>query len=86
MISIKIDIYYILIVISINMESTYTQSCSNIHSKESELDNYVKQLSPLERGVFEIASGHLGSSFSLLHSIGFIKLYENKESDSAKMH
>jgi len=61
------------------MESAYIPSCS----KESKLDNYIKQLSSLERGVFEIASSHLGSSFSLLHSIGFIKWYENIESESS---
>lgn len=47
------------------------------HSNEdSDLDNYVKQLSTLERAVLEIASDHLCSSFSLRHSIGFIKWSE----------
>ena len=58
-----------------NMESIHL--ITHIHSKENELELYIKQLSSLERNVFEIASGHLGSSFSLLHSIGFIKWSEN---------
>ena len=48
------------------------------YNEDTELDIYLNQLSSIERSVFEIASDHLRSSFSLRHSIGFIKWSENK--------
>ena len=59
------------------MES-HIQSHIQTDTNENELKCYIKQLSSLEYRVFEIASEHLCSSFSLRHSIGFIKWSENK--------
>jgi len=38
-----------------------------------QLDAYVKQLTPMEKKVLQIATEHLETSFSLENSIGFIK-------------
>ncbi len=70
------------------METTLQTIKSHEHSNEdynedTELDNYIKQLSPLEHSVFEIASEHLSSSFSLRHSIGFIKWSENNSKSNS---
>ena len=60
------------------METPLQTIQSHEHSNEdTDLDIYINQLSPLERSVFEIAAEHLSSSFSLRHSIGFIKWSEN---------
>ena len=58
-------------------EQEQEQEQYNEEIKKTDLDIYINQLSSLERSVFEIASGHLCSSFSLRHSIGFIKWSEN---------
>jgi cell envelope opacity-associated protein A len=41
-----------------------------------QLDAYVKQLTPMEKKVLQIAKEHLETSFSLENSIGFIKWKE----------
>ena len=42
-------------------------------SLTEQLDAYVKQLTPMEKKVLQIATEHLETSFSLENSIGFIK-------------
>jgi len=42
-------------------------------SLTEQLDVYVKQLTPMEKKVLQIATEHLETSFSLENSIGFIK-------------
>ena len=43
-----------------------------------EVDEYIAQLSEQERIVLDIAKVHLGSSFDIRKSIGFIE-WKNKE-------
>ena len=40
-----------------------------------QLEDYVQQLTPVEKKVLQIAKEHLESSFSLEHSIGFQKWF-----------
>lgn len=41
-------------------------------------DAYISQLSPLERSVHRIAKSHLGTSFNLRKSNGFLKWISKK--------
>lgn len=41
-------------------------------------DAYISQLSPLERSVHRIAKSHLGTSFNLKKSNGFLKWISKK--------
>lgn len=43
------------------------------------MSNYIDSLSESERKALEIAKEHLGTSFSLEKSIGFIKFNKKKE-------
>jgi len=50
---------------------------------ESELvDAYISQLTEQEKLVLEIAKDHLGSSFTIEKSIGFIEWLQNRQLDS----
>jgi len=40
---------------------------------QAQIDAYIKQLTPMEKKVLQIAREHLETSFSLENSIGFIK-------------
>ena len=42
------------------------------------LIEYLESLSPIERTAMEIAKRHLGSSFNILKSNGYIKWSKNK--------
>lgn len=44
-------------------------------------EEYLKTLSEKERKSYEIAKDHLGSSFDLVKSNGFLKWKKEKESD-----
>ena len=58
------------------MHSSKSQSKSMEHSPEPELvdvDAYYKQLTPFERRTCDIAREHLGSSFDLARSNGFLR-------------
>lgn len=48
------------------------------------LDAYIKQLDPKELIVYEIAKDHLGSSFNLELSIGFIQWQKTYKSNEKK--
>jgi hypothetical protein len=51
-----------------------SSSSSSQPSLEEEEENlYLSTLTPLERIAYDIAVEHLGSSFSLRKSVGFIK-------------
>lgn len=41
------------------------------------MDKYIYSLSPNEKKALEIAKDHLGTSFSLVKSIGFINSEKN---------
>jgi competence protein ComGC len=47
---------------------------------EEEEEEYLKTLSEKERKAYEIAKDHLGSSFDLVKSNGFLKWKKEKES------
>ena len=40
---------------------------------QKEIDDYIKSLSEIEHKAYEIAKEHLGSSFDITKSIGFLK-------------
>jgi hypothetical protein len=44
-----------------------------------EIEEYVASLTPLQKKAFDIAKDHLGSSFNIHKSIGFLQWKENKE-------
>jgi len=41
--------------------------------KDTTTDAYILQMSPLELSAYRIAKGHLGTSFNLRKSNGFLK-------------
>lgn len=45
--------------------------------KESLYDIYISQMTCIEKKAFEIAKEHLGSSFNIDRSIGFIEWKKN---------
>ena len=56
------------------MHSSKSQSKSMEHSPELvDIDAYYKQLTPFERRTCDIAREHLGSSFDLARSNGFLR-------------
>jgi len=56
------------------MHSSKSQSKSMEHSPELvDVEAYYKQLTPFERRTCDIAREHLGSSFDLARSNGFLR-------------
>lgn len=56
------------------MHSSKSQSKSMEHSPELvDIEAYYKQLTPFERRTCDIAREHLGSSFDLARSNGFLR-------------
>jgi len=48
---------------------------------QAQIDAYIKQLTPMEKKVLQIAREHLETSFSLENSIGFIKWQAAQQQD-----
>jgi transcriptional regulator CtsR len=46
---------------------------------EEHIDEYLSTLSEQEKKVLEIAIEHLGSSFDIVKSIGFLNWYDNQK-------
>ena len=45
---------------------------SDQEAKEAKIQKYIESLTPIEKKTYLIAKDHLGSSFDIEHSIGFI--------------
>tara|TARA_Y100000591_G_C21814521_1_gene689859 strand:+ start:93 stop:269 length:177 start_codon:yes stop_codon:yes gene_type:complete len=58
------------------METTRTYEISN--NSESDINDYIRQLSPQEKKVLEIAREHLETSFNIEKSIGYMRWKQNK--------
>ena len=58
------------------METTRTYEISN--NSESDINDYIRQLSPQEKKVLEIAREHLETSFNIEKSIGYMGWKQNK--------
>lgn len=58
------------------METTHTYEISN--NSESDINDYIRQLSPQEKKVLEIAREHLETSFNIEKSIGYMRWKQNK--------
>lgn len=52
--------------------------------ESSKCDQYVESLSPKEKQAYEIAKSHLGSSFDLNKSLGFIKWFSELNETTKK--
>ena len=50
-----------------------------MQEQSSDVQMYIKQLSELEKNVLKIAEEHLGSSFKITKSIGFINWKKKQE-------
>ena len=48
-------------------------------SKEAQVDKYLDSLNELEKKTLEIAKSHLGTSFNLKKSVGFLKWKESQD-------
>jgi len=47
--------------------------------EETDINNYINQLTPMERKVLNIAQSHLETSFNIVKSIGFQEWKKHKE-------
>jgi hypothetical protein len=45
---------------------------SDQEAKEAKIQKYIESLTPIEKKTYLIAKDHLGSSFDIEHSIGFM--------------
>lgn len=54
------------------------------HKTKTFVKEYVNTFTEKERKSYEIAVSHLGSSFNIEKSIGFINWYKNKSSETIK--
>ena len=59
------------------MESSKSDTTASQYTIEQTVQMYLDSLSPKERKAYEIAVNHLGSSFSLVKSLGYIKYTGN---------
>jgi hypothetical protein len=48
------------------------------HNNNKHAEDYIKQLTPFEQSAHRIAKSHLGSSFSLKKSNGYLKWISKK--------
>jgi hypothetical protein len=48
-------------------------------SKEAQVEKYLDSLNELEKKTLEIAKSHLGTSFNLKKSVGFLKWKESQD-------
>lgn len=63
-----------------DISATTTKPMTNqqMVSTDLEIENYIQSLDELEAKTFEIAKSHLGTSFNIKKSIGFIQ-WKNKQ-------
>jgi len=54
-------------------------STDSTRDKENSLQEYLDSLSEKEKKAYEIARSHLGSSFHLAKSIGYLTWVKNKK-------
>lgn len=66
-----------------DISATTTKPMTNQQtvSTDPEIENYIQSLDELEAKTFEIAKSHLGTSFNIKKSIGFIE-WKNKQSST----
>jgi hypothetical protein len=60
------------------MEDKEKQQKSEQENEISVTDAYISQMSPFELSAYRIAKGHLGTSFNLRKSNGFLKWISKK--------
>lgn len=66
-----------------DISATSNQPLANqqIIYTDPEIESYIQSLDELEAKTFEIARSHLGTSFNIKKSIGFIE-WKNKQSST----
>ena len=67
-----------------NNTNTNTNTKSNIDTVDMDMNEYLlieylESLSPIERTAMEIAKRHLGSSFNILKSNGYVRWIKNNK-------
>lgn len=50
----------------------------------NDIEDYLNQLNDFEKKAYDIAKNHLGSSFDIEKSIGYLTWLEKKKHDSSK--
>jgi hypothetical protein len=55
------------------------ESKEQVENNKSIIDLYLDSLSPRERRAYEIARDHLGSAFSLVKSVGFVRFLDKNK-------
>lgn len=73
-----IKIYYFIIIEKMNAENQMELK-SNINLEKELMDKYIKTFSKKELQSYEIAKNHLGTSFQLEKSNGFLKWKKQQE-------
>ncbi len=71
-----------------NISTNATTTTTNSNTSDIDMDmtmseyllvEYLESLTPIERTAMEIAKRHLGSSFNILKSNGYMKWVKNKK-------
>jgi len=60
------------------MKSENKMSQENQNQNQSEISNYINSLTDQEKQTLEIAKSHLGTSFNIMKSIGFLSWKANQ--------
>lgn len=53
-------------------ENKMSQENQNQNQNQQEISNYINSLTDQEKQTLEIAKSHLGTSFNIMKSIGFL--------------
>jgi hypothetical protein len=60
------------------MKSENKMSQDNQNQNQPEISNYINSLTDQEKQTLEIAKSHLGTSFNIMKSIGFLSWKANQ--------
>ena len=61
-----------------NQSPNMNQSPTIQQSQEELVEQYLQEMGPLEKQAYEIAKSHLGTSFNIIKSNGFIQWKKNR--------
>jgi hypothetical protein len=69
--------FYVLLIVKLNYK-LYKHPFKTMDPTEDDVKEYIQQLTEQEKVILNIAKLHLGSSFDMFKSIGFIQWFKDK--------
>ena len=69
-----------MVFITHNMNQSPTLNMNQLQEEQISLlvEQYLQEMGPLEKQAYEIAKSHLGTSFNIIKSNGFIQWKKNR--------